>query len=208
MDCDVVIVLGGGRDSELKLNTRSRARVDRALDLFSADSHIKIILSGGISFSSPAEYQKTEAEMLREYAMGKGFPSDRILLEESSTDTLGNAFFSRVEFLDPNNWRRVSVVSSEFHIPRCRYLFEKVLGDGFSVTYESTQSGYDQSKLDELEEQERHIRKVYDKWLSSIEPGDIEGVRKILFEHHPGHAVSPDYSKLKFSELLYGRDAI
>ena len=50
--------------------------------------------------------------------------------EQCSLDTIGNAYFLRTSFLDPaapGRFRRVCVITSEFHMPRTRAVFDWVL---------------------------------------------------------------------------------
>ncbi|GFH14157.1 DUF218 domain-containing protein [Haematococcus lacustris] len=58
------------------------------------------------------------------YLMARGLPVDRILKEVSSYDTVGNAFFSLTIHALPAGWRKVAVVTSNFHMPRTRCLFQ------------------------------------------------------------------------------------
>jgi hypothetical protein len=60
-----------------------------------------------------------------------GVPASDLLVETVSYDTVGNAFFARVQHLafgppSPSP-RPVVVVTSDFHMPRSRLIFDKVL---------------------------------------------------------------------------------
>jgi uncharacterized SAM-binding protein YcdF (DUF218 family) len=44
----------------------------------------------------------------------------------SSYDTVGNAYFSLAIHALPAGWRRLAVVTSDFHMPRSRALFAGV----------------------------------------------------------------------------------
>ena len=62
------------------------------------------------------------------HLMARGFPSDRIQVEATSYDTIGNAYFAKLLHVDPAGWRRLVVITSEFHMPRTRAIFEWVFG--------------------------------------------------------------------------------
>ena len=55
-----------------------------------------------------------------------GLPASSILKESSSYDTVGNGYFSAMIHAVPAGWKRVAVVTSEFHMPRSRAIFETV----------------------------------------------------------------------------------
>jgi hypothetical protein len=64
-----------------------------------------------------------------------------ILPEAISYDTIGNALFTRLLHTDSLGLRRLHVISSEFHLPRCRAIFDWVYSlsaSDYSLTYEST----------------------------------------------------------------------
>ncbi len=46
-----------------------------------------------------------------------------MLIEAASFDTIGNAYFCRVVHTDPAGFRRLAVVTSEFHMPRTEAIF-------------------------------------------------------------------------------------
>ena len=55
-----------------------------------------------------------------------GVPASSILKESSSYDTVGNGYFSAMIHAVPDGWKRVAVVTSDFHMPRSRAIFETV----------------------------------------------------------------------------------
>src|SRR5436309_11511249 len=52
------------------------------------------------------------------YLLERGAEPGRILMEAVSLDTIGNAYFSRLLHVIPREFRRVLVVTSDFHMPR------------------------------------------------------------------------------------------
>jgi DUF218 domain len=69
-----------------------------------------------------------ESVACAEYLLDRGVPEDRILVETTSYDTIGNAYFARVVHLDQLALRRLLVITSEFHLERTRAIFEWVYG--------------------------------------------------------------------------------
>lgn len=69
------------------------------------------------------------------YLMQLGVPQEYIFVETTSYDTISNAFFTRSTFTDINGWRRLLIVTNEFHIHRSKAIFDWI----FSVPI--TESG-------------------------------------------------------------------
>ena len=203
MQYDTAIVLGGGRQSNDTLNLRTINRLRKAVELYQEGLFARMILSGGISFSAPAGTTRSESSLMQDWLLAEGLPRQMVHLEEKSTDTLGNAFFSKVELLRPNDWKSILVVTSTFHVNRCRYLFRKVLGTDYRVQFAGYTDNISEEECAGLDRLENHICNIYARWLDSIDDGDTDAISKVLFEHHPGHAENPDFTKEQFIQLLY-----
>ena len=63
---------------------------------------------------------RSEASAMKEYALSLGIPEMNILAEEKSKDTLGNAFFTKITYLEKYNWKNVIVITSDFHLNRTK----------------------------------------------------------------------------------------
>eukprot|EP00510_Aplanochytrium_minuta_P006148 CAMPEP_0184016600 /NCGR_PEP_ID=MMETSP0954-20121128/7021_1 /TAXON_ID=627963 /ORGANISM="Aplanochytrium sp, Strain PBS07" /LENGTH=293 /DNA_ID=CAMNT_0026297643 /DNA_START=249 /DNA_END=1130 /DNA_ORIENTATION=- len=55
-----------------------------------------------------------------------GIPGEKIVIETSSYDTIGNAYFSRAAITDVRDWSRLLVITSDFHIRRTEAIFQWV----------------------------------------------------------------------------------
>jgi len=56
--------------------------------------------------------------------LDRGLPASALLVETTSFDTIGNAFFARTSHADLAGWRTVAIITSDFHMPRTRAIFE------------------------------------------------------------------------------------
>jgi len=107
-------------------------RFDRAIEI-SGDAWL-VPLSAGTPYRPPPLDERGfpifEARAGARYLVDGGVDPRRILLEESSYDTLGNAYFSLVQHAIPRGFSRVLVITSEFHVARVEAVFRWVYGLG------------------------------------------------------------------------------
>jgi len=93
--------------------------------LFKAGKAQKLVFTGG---KMPWDKAKeTEGEVLREYAISNGVPSENILVTKDVLNTAEEAVAVK-ELISPS--KRIILVTSAYHMYRAQRLFEK---QGFSV---------------------------------------------------------------------------
>jgi len=115
----VLLVLGcrpqhNGRPSAFMVD---RAR--KAVSLFKKNNYSKVLLSGG-----KTSLKVPEADLMRVMLLNH-IPETRIMTECNSKSTIQNAVFCW-ELLKDNDVKSVTVVTSQFHIPRTKFIFKKL----------------------------------------------------------------------------------
>jgi hypothetical protein len=144
---DAVIVPGGGLDPETgEPRPWVAARLDAALTLDAVTKYF-IVLSRGTTHRPPPSdsrgFPVDESSASAAYLLRNGVarPS-RVLVDNWSVDTIGNAFYARQTLAEPLGLHKLIVVTSAFHMPRTRAIFEWVFGlegsdksAAFSVDY-------------------------------------------------------------------------
>lgn len=55
-------------------------------------------------------------------------PEGQVYAETTSYDTISNAYFARTTFADVTGWRRLLVVTNEFHMERSKAIFDWIFG--------------------------------------------------------------------------------
>ena len=190
---DAIVVLGGGVEPDGSLPVVARTRVERAVEIFGGGIAPRIVLSGrcGLGASEPA---RTEAAAMADYARDLGVPGDALLLEDESKDTLGNAYFTRKRFLEPNGWSSIRVVTSDFHLSRAAWVFRKILGGSYDFSFVSAASGLSPRALIDRALDECRILIFLNEWLQALEEGDDQAITRLMAQEHPGYAEAPTLS--------------
>jgi uncharacterized SAM-binding protein YcdF (DUF218 family) len=88
--------------------------------LFKAGKVQKLVLTGGKMPWDKA--RKTEGEVLKDYAISNGIPSEKIFITKDVENTADEAKAVK-ELIDPS--KRIILVTSAYHMYRAKRLFEK-----------------------------------------------------------------------------------
>lgn len=126
---DCILIPGGGLLNDGSLPPWTIARLEYALSLKN-ECRWFLLLSGGTVHKPPPVdadgFPLFESRELAKHLVRAGIKPDRILTEISSYDTIGNAYFARMLFTEPLNLNKLLVITSDFHIPRTKAIFEWV----------------------------------------------------------------------------------
>jgi hypothetical protein len=151
-----------------------------------------LVVSGNRSFMQEPDGH-VEAQGMRTYALNRNVPEDKILTEEESLDTIGNAYFTKRNLAVPRDWNTLTVVTSESHAPRAEEIFRHVYGPRYTIVAETAP------------EEGRGIKeKVYevvgslmmDEVLRGTDPGDDAAIRDRLFGLVPGYDPQSSATKM------------
>lgn len=140
---DVIITLGNGFTDNWGVPATVENRLRSVAYLYNHKVSNKILLSGGYSISWDVAGIKpptTEALEMKKMLLTFGVPESALFLEEQSKDTISNFYFSKVNFLKPNNWKNILVVCTDIHLRRVKFLSKKILGPEYNITYQTTPS--------------------------------------------------------------------
>lgn len=136
MSYDCIVIPGGGLDSNGSPAPWVIARLDRALEM-AASTNYFLVLSRGTTHRSPVldknGFPIDEASASAAYLIEHHIPANRILVENWSLDTIGNAYFARQCILEPMKLHRLAVITNEFHMARTKLIFNWIC----SLTYSS-----------------------------------------------------------------------
>lgn len=132
----VAVCLGSGITADGRASETTITRAKGAMALAIAHPEMTIILSGdGRKTDDPIRRSqlKTEAELMGEILTAGGIEKCRLLFEDESIDTVGNAILTTVRYLDGVEARPLYLVTSPFHEERATKSFAGILGDKWPI---------------------------------------------------------------------------
>lgn len=126
---DAILIPGGGLTVEGLLPPWTVARLDTALEHYQEGTLLLALSAGTVHKPPPRNnngYPIFESQVAARYLLRQGIPEQAILTERSSYDTIGNAYFSRMEHAQPARFQNIKVITSQFHLRRLKLAFEWV----------------------------------------------------------------------------------
>jgi vancomycin permeability regulator SanA len=96
-----------------------RGRLERAYSLYAAGTIKYIIVSGGFGREG-----HEEAEVMREYLIGRGVPAERIFTDLNGDDTFETARHTK-QIMDREGFHSVVIVSHYYHLARAVVAFRR-----------------------------------------------------------------------------------
>lgn len=134
---DYVMILAGGLDHHGHCHPWYRDRLDIALKLNNIKRRKYIILGGGTYHKPPIlnlnNYVLHESTVGAKYLVDNGISPNNIYREWSSYDTIANGYFSLINFTIPLNLKDILIITSDFHMPRSKQIFNWIYSLYFST---------------------------------------------------------------------------
>jgi len=117
---DAAVVLGNTVERDGQPSERLKARLEKAVELYEMNLVGVIIVSGGFGAEG-----FEEADVMRDYLIGKRVPAENIILDRDGYNTYKTAVNTK-QIMEANGFRSVTIVSQYFHITRTRLAFRKL----------------------------------------------------------------------------------
>ncbi|MBQ4834785.1 YdcF family protein [Pseudoalteromonas luteoviolacea] len=121
----VIIVLGHKNDQYGQLSPLSIARCQLALDVLDSDHTSKVICTGGFG-KNFNQTKAPHATYNRQYLIRQGVAQNQFLNDAQSRFTIEDATLT-YPLLSMHKASKVKVISSDFHIPRVKLIFDFVM---------------------------------------------------------------------------------
>lgn len=178
MEFDCIIVLANEMDKEGNLNLESVARIKLASDSYFNNPSATLITCGW-------NYRKDSklfiGDVMKNYAVKLGVPFKKIITENNSRDTVGDAFFTKLTILKNNKWKNLLIVTSDYHVIRTSKIFKFIYGSQYEINVIGSYG------FDSLEKQisEKISLKAFERTFENIKEGDEIKIYERLSTQHP-----------------------
>ncbi len=124
---DAIFIPSGGLKKNGVPHEWAKRRLDKVLEIETGKEYI-IPLGSGTPYAPPIlnkkGFQIKECVASADYLVSRGLPKKRILVDKFSDDTIGNGYFSRIFFADPFGFKKILIITSDYHLPRAKAIFE------------------------------------------------------------------------------------
>jgi len=177
---DAIIVLSHHLKRDGTLSDETRERVEKGVSLLKKDSAKFIVMSGGYADEG---VDISHASAMKEKAIKEGVRKEKIICEEESLDTTGQAIFCKNKIVIPNKWKKLIVVSHDYHIRRVKKIFSFVYGLNFEIIYEGIRSK--KSEDAETLKSENELLGMFKKLFGGVKSGDDVAILKRMLDVHP-----------------------
>lgn len=179
-----VVILAHEMHADGSLSENSIARVDWAVKVFGIGKNIRYITSGGLL---RPYWPKPLAEVVAIRLVERwNVDRERIILLPAPKDTVGEAFFSRLELLN-RHAESVHVVTQKYHGIRAKMIFEFVYGKGGICSFYLAPNIEKHSDYAGLEDQSIN---AFLETFRNVPSGDIQAIGERLYGFHPLYQVS------------------
>ncbi len=151
-------------------------------------------MSGSWHYQLATAPPRTEAAAMAAYARELGVPSTALLEETRSMDTLGNAYFTKVDVCRPHGWCHLLIVASDEHMERVRSIFTKVFGRGYALQFVESDRVLDVDAHRRAQANEALLVRDLMPRLDQIHDGDDVAIRDLLLQTIPAYRHRPHIS--------------
>ncbi|TSC87374.1 MAG: hypothetical protein G01um10147_695 [Microgenomates group bacterium Gr01-1014_7] len=184
----VIICLSGGLNENDHPSDKMQARLDRTVELFQSGDFNAIITTSKGTFRDGTSHFVTEAEAANAYLITQKIDPLRILKEERSLDTVGNAYYTRLLHLEPRGWWEPTIITNEFHMPRVQFIFDRVLDGKYNPQYiEAPNLGMGSEELASWQRHEDEMLKFYEHLFTGVRKGDLLFLEDYIYHRNPAY---------------------
>jgi uncharacterized SAM-binding protein YcdF (DUF218 family) len=188
------VVLGGGIEPDGRPLPSTHARAHRAAQLARERPELVLICSGDRPLEAAAG-TPSEATLMRDLITGWGVAPDRVVIEDESRDTIGNALLTAVRYLKGIEPRPLAVITSPFHLERATETFRHVLGYPWQI--EAVASDETDDDVARAARETLFLQETT-RFFAHVRPGDFVTMARRLRDRWPYYAgvktLDPDAS--------------
>lgn len=202
---DSIIVLSGLLTQDRRPDEDLKQRIIKSVELFRKGIADSIIMNGGpgkiAKNGNRYSYIQRDShpmacEVMRDYAISLGVPKSRILMQDYSSDTVGEAYFVKEMVLAPRGWKNNVIVTNKCHEKRARVIYDFILGPNYRTGFECIETDFDRNP--EMQAKEKESLELFLKQFKGMKPGDSRAIERALYESHALYSKIPEKERLCF----------
>ena len=131
-----------------------------------------------------------------------------LYVETTSYDTIGNAFYTRTSHTDINGWRRLLIITSEFHMERTKAIFDWIFlavepNLGYNLLYlVSKNTGLDKDALQARSDKEKQSLESVHSYASRF--GTLQDVYRFMTRDHALYTANKLVERAKTDPKSHG----
>ena len=177
--CQAVIVLANLMDIHGIPNPESLARIDYAVNEFFKLGPPHLVTCG---WAYRPDSAVTIGDAFKSHILATyDIAADQIIVERNSRDTVGDAYFTKVNLSRRHRWKNICVVTSDYHVARVREIFKFVYGAHVEVNVVGALTPYDESKI----QSEIKSMQAFKNSFLGVESGNEQQIYQALRHGHP-----------------------
>lgn len=175
---DCIICLGKNLNDDGTLDWVFQERVNLAGKMFSEHPESLLILTGGKSHLDNRNDIPSQAFAMLKYLKDKmTLDETKVILEENGVSTIHQLCIIKRDFLIPQNFKNIAIVTDEVHEPRATILAKHIFGAEFNVEgYPSIVNigGEYRKSIEKVEKEKYEI--TVESIVKKFEDGDDKGI--------------------------------
>ena len=192
---DTIIILSHKMTKEGVLNLESKSRADKAIKYFNLGISKSIITLGW-------DYRKDSniniATAVKNYLIENQIDPTLIIENHLSRDTVGDAFFGKLEMFN-HNLKKALIITSDYHLERSKKIFKKFFNNNLELFFDSCK-GFDTKT--HIESEEKSLKKFKKTFSKSVYTN--REIHQILINNHPYYN-GDKYPKISSNEDFISR---
>lgn len=188
---DAVIVLANHMDTKGVLNKESSARVKKAVEVFNATKS-KNLVTCGWAYRPDCDIAIADAFKSTLISKFKINPQS-IITEINSRDTVGDAFFTKINHAIPRSWRHLCIVTSDYHVKRTEKIFKFIYGPSYCIEVYGAQVGF---QIKAIIDEQKSLEAFYETFK-----GVMSGCDSLILERM--RIFHPFYNGLIYKKIQF-----
>tara|TARA_Y100000310_G_scaffold171085_1_gene171237 strand:+ start:1747 stop:2295 length:549 start_codon:yes stop_codon:yes gene_type:complete len=174
------VILGGSITNKGKIPKDALSRVKKGLKLFKKGQVDFFMVSGG--FMSQKFPRLSEAKLFKDFLVKHGVPKSKIIMENRSRDTLGNAIFCKKIFIKKKLEKNITLITSDYHLKRALSVFRHIFGKRYKIVGVKSKPFIIHKVQNAFAELESYGLDEF--FLSQVPEGKHQKAEKLLYLQH------------------------